>query len=270
MNSFSVSHYICPDHVTVADFLYCARDHGAGAVGLTVRALEETGVRQLNRLLEETGLAVSSLNSAGYLTHADEEAAAEQNRRNKDLIAAAGDLGADVLCVIAGGKGPARGFLEDARRRVAEGLAELDVAARRAGVRLGLEPIHPAEVMWKGCINTVVDAVSITAEMANVDIVLDTFHSWWDPDMYRIFDETPGRVALIQVCNVRQRDRDGPWVRDFLSSGEIDPWTMVDYAINRGYTGRIEFELFSQHLDGRAFEAAIADASDVVRRWRID
>jgi len=269
MTHFAVSHYICPEGTTVPHFLELAKDHGAGAVGLTVRALEEVGVVRLRQMVKDAGLAVSSLNSAGYFTHEDVGAAAAQDRRNQELIAAAAELDAAVLCVIAGGKAPAAASLSEARSRVAEGLARLAERAEAAGVRLGLEPIHPAELMWKGCVNSIDDAMALVRSGIGVDLIVDLYHSWWDSGLPRLFDETPDRVALLQVCNVRER-QPGAWDRDFLSNGEIDVREIVDQAIRKGYVGWVEFELFSHHLHGRSVAQAIGDAARTYRSWAID
>ena len=46
MKRLSISHYLCPSGYPIERFFDAAASAGAGAVGLTVRALEENGVIQ--------------------------------------------------------------------------------------------------------------------------------------------------------------------------------------------------------------------------------
>ena len=71
MNRLSINHYICPAGMTVPAFLDAAVAVGAGAVGLTARAIAEEGAEPLRAMLDDRGLAVSSVNSAGYFASKD-------------------------------------------------------------------------------------------------------------------------------------------------------------------------------------------------------
>ncbi len=257
----ALSHYVCPGDVSVAQFLEIARDVGAGAVGLTVRALDEAGVAGLKAMLDDAGLAVSSLNSAGYFTYTDAERIGAQERRNHELIAAAAALDAGVLCVITGGVGLGDLSLDAARGRIAEGFAGLAEQARAAGVRLGLEPIHPADIMAKGCVNSIADALAMTTDMPGVDLVLDLYHSWWDPDLAAAFESHLPRVALFQICNLVQPGPEAPLEREVLSAGELDVAGLVRRAEAAGYAGWYEFELFAAQLRGRTVEAVLENAA---------
>ncbi|MDJ0947888.1 MAG: sugar phosphate isomerase/epimerase family protein [Alphaproteobacteria bacterium] len=261
MPRFAVNHYICPAGYSVEAFLTAARAVGAGAVGLTVRAVDEVGVPDLKTMLAEAGLTVSSLNSAGYFTATDPEERAAQDRRNRALVQAAAALDAGVLCVITGGKAQGEGSLDAARARIAEQLAALAALARREGVRLGLEPIHPAEMLHKGCINTIGDALRLVEGLDGVDLIVDLYHSWWDPDLKALLAREMSHVALIQICNVRARAAGLPLERDTLGSGEIDVGALVRLAAAQGYSGWYEFELFAHHLKGRRVEDVLGDAA---------
>lgn len=261
MSRFAVNHYICPEATPFGDFLELARAVGAGAVGLTVRAVDEIGVARLKTMLDDTGLAVSSLNSAGYFTWADPDRAADQHRRNRDLIEAAAALGAGVLCVITGGKGDGSMALETARARIAEGLAGLADLAQGYNVRLGVEPIHPADIMRKGCVNSIADALALTSDLPNVGVILDLYHSWWDPGLRTAFERHLSRVALVQICNVYDPGPGLPPDRETLASGEIDVAGLLRFAEARGYAGWYEFELFAHHLRGRLVEDVLRNAA---------
>ena len=264
MRRFAVNHYICPEDWTVPQFLAAAVDAGAGAVGLTLRALDEVGAPELKVRLDDLGLKVSSLNSAGFFTHDDSARRVTQDGRNAELIEAAALLEANVLCVITGGKGLGVGTLEAARARIADRLGDLATQARAAGVRLGVEPIHPVDVLTKGCVNGIADGLALIGDDPALGLIVDVYHSWWDPMLWRVIAQMPQSVALIQLCNVIEPVVDRKPEREFLSAGEVDIPSLVNRWDDDGYQGWYEFELFAHHLRGRSVPEAIDDAARVL------
>src|SRR5262245_50762609 len=84
-----------------------------------------------------------------------------------------------VLCLT----GPAgRRSAQEARALTIAALQRIAAVAREAGVRLGLEPIHPAEHEQTSWLNTVTDAVALLdeAELDDVGIMADTYNQWED------------------------------------------------------------------------------------------
>src|SRR5439155_1338321 len=83
------------------------------------------------------------------LAAAERAARIEDNRRAVDDAAA---LGADVLILVCGAA-PDKDIAA-ARRMVADGITELVPYAQKRGVRLGIEPLHPAFAAERSCITT--------------------------------------------------------------------------------------------------------------------
>ncbi len=256
MNRLSINHYVCPDGMGVSAFLDAAAAVGAVGIGVTARAVAETGAGTLRAMLEERGLIASSVNSAGYFAAKDGVLVDEHDRR---MVEAAAILDAGVLCVISGGRGEGRS-LQDAQARVREGLEALAEMARPAGVRLGLEPIHPADLMTKGCVNSISDALAMIEGIDGVGIIVDIRHSWWDASLAGVCRGPQNRVALLQVCNVVEPSP-GALEREFLSRGLVDLPALIAGFEADGYTGLYEFEIFPSDLRGRRMEDALADAA---------
>ncbi|MEX2453500.1 MAG: TIM barrel protein [Rhodospirillaceae bacterium] len=262
----SVSRYVCDGTVPFPAFAAAARDAGLAAVGVTRASLREMGVRGVARCLADNGLAVSSLNSAGYFTS---PAPGSAERENSALVDAAAELGAGVLCVITGGiGGPGSAMLSvaEARQRVAHGFAGLAERAAAAGVTIGLEPIHPSGIVSKGCINSCAHALETIAPYPGARLILDLAHSWWDPDLPRLLRDRLDAVALLQICNVRM-DGDSVAGRDTLAAGMLDLAKMLPDLLAGGYSGTLELEIFGSDLRGsdpleamREFPAELAAA----------
>ncbi|MDE0056709.1 MAG: sugar phosphate isomerase/epimerase [Defluviicoccus sp.] len=260
MNRFSVNHYVCPPEVTVTRFLDAAVAAGAGAVGVSARAVAEVGTDALRAMLDARGLAVSSVNSAGYFAA---KAGAPVDDHDRRMVEAAAILDAGALCVIAGGRGAGRSIAA-AQARVRDGLEALADIACQAGVRLGVEPIHPVDLMTKGCVNSIADALALIDGIDGVGLILDVNHSWWDPALPRICRDHRDLVALVQLCNVIEPEPSRPR-REFLSRGLVDLAALIAGFEADGYAGFYEFEIFPPDLRGRPVEDAFEDAARFMR-----
>jgi sugar phosphate isomerase/epimerase len=243
----SVNHYICGDALTFPDFAEQVSKIGVTAVGITRAAIAEMGLTGLKSCLADNGLSVSSLNSAGYFTGSDPNPV---RFSDEELIDAAAEMGADVLCVITGGIGAPPLPVAAAQRQVVDGLAALAERAADAGVILGLEPIYPGDILTKGCINSCTHGLEIVAPHDNARLILDLYHSWWDPGLPETLRNHADQIALVQLCNLRL---EGGLVvgRDTLSEGALDLSDILSSIASSRYDGKLEYELFSHDLVGR-------------------
>ena len=234
----AANQYVCPDGYGVERFLEEAATAGFRQVALTRAALAEMTPARLRQAVERRDLSVTTLNSAGYFTWENPEQRKAQDTENRTLVAAAAELRAKALCVITGGAAE-QPDLSTARHRIAEGLAELDALAAREGVHLGLEPIHPKDVATKGCMNTIAQARAMVAPLACTGLIIDLFHSWWDPDLGSIASDAG--VHVLQVCNVTRDIRRSP----ALDRGMLDVRRAIEDFCGVGFNGPIEFEIFA-------------------------
>lgn len=266
MSDLALNHYICPPGYGVERFLDDAVALKVRSVGLTGSVLEEVSTRQLQTMLEHRGLSVSSLNSAGYFTFADASRRSQQNDDNAQLIESAAALGAHTLCVITGGFAESTS-LEDARARIADGLALLDEQASNAGVSLGLEPIHPVGMLSKGCINSIAQARETIASLKATGLILDLYHSWWDHDILNAIEEIPQRIHLIQICNVTLSESETPRRSIRLNHGKVDVSGFLQAARKAGFDKSFEFEIFARDHDGSDTRSILAHAVATFDGW---
>lgn len=266
MNHLSINAYICPPEFRIANFLSCAAQAGAAAVGLTLRAIDEIPISELRLRLHDLGLLVSSLNSAGYFLYSDTSQVRAQSDTNLRLIDAAAELGASTLVVITGGLAHGTRPLTEARTRIQEGLQALAERASRSGVELGLEPIHPAGVLNKGCVNSLTHAFDLVDPLPNVSIALDLYHSWWDPYLPTLSQFHRNKLRLVQFCNVVAIRDPADLQRESPEAGLIDVAAALHNLVEGGYQGYFEYELFAEHLRGRNVQAMINLASQFYSR----
>jgi len=267
-SSLSANYYLAPAGYSVGDFMQEAKHAGAAAVGLTIAALESNCPDGLARLADDHGLHISSLNSAGYFLFADAAKREQQRALNSRLIEAAARMEAGWLVVIAGGILGSGLALEAARAHVAEQLAALDAEAGAANVRLALEPIHPADLTGKGCVNSIRQALDMVRHLPHTGILIDAFHSYWDPDIWSGSVLSDPKLALVQVCDWYEPSADEKPQRTLPGHGHMDVPGWLAALERHGFRGPIEFEMFDRYRGGRAVGEILTEALGYLRIQR--
>ncbi|WP_372619067.1 sugar phosphate isomerase/epimerase family protein [Falsiroseomonas sp.] len=266
LRRLSFNFYMAPPDCGIERFCAMAAARGVGGVGLTARALHALPPDALADLLRMHGLACTSLNSTGYVLHADPAAAAAQAALDDLLFDAAQALGAPINAILggtlhaatAGGAAPP---LRDARASAAEGLERLARRARAAAVRLALEPMHPIALGTKGCINQVSHARALAVRHPEVGLTLDLYHSWWDEDLTPTIAAATNDILVVQICGLAvPADGTAPR-RAELAAGPADVGLFLRDLDAAGYGGAIEYEVFwdqmgQPDLDGLLDRAA--------------
>jgi sugar phosphate isomerase/epimerase len=236
---------------SVAEAVEGCASAGIPAIGLWREPVAEIGVAQAAKLVDAAGLRVSSLCRGGFFTAAEPDkrrAAIEDNRRAIDEAAA---LGTDTLVLVVGGLPEGSRDLPGARAQVADAIGELAEYALDAGVRLGLEPLHPIYCADRAVLSTLDQALDI-AEPFPVDavgVIVDTFHIWWDPNVLRAMARAGARIASFQVCDwVLPLPEDPLLARGMMGDGHIDFRALREAVDAAGYTGDIEVEIFNADI----------------------
>jgi sugar phosphate isomerase/epimerase len=260
LRRFAVSLYAAPPDCALEDFCAMLARRGIGGIGLTARAVETHAPEALARLLRTHDLAATSLNSAGYVLHDDPALAAAQAALDIRLFEAAQALGAPVN-VILGGTLHAGGLdLRSARQRSAEGLAALAARAAPLGVRLALEPMHPAALGTRSCINQLALARPLVAAHPGMGLTLDFYHSWWDADLAPTIRGQPGSILVAQTCGLDVPPDGSPPRRAPLGTAPPDLAMMLRDLHEAGFAGAIEYEVFWDQIGRPSPEAMLDDA----------
>ncbi|SHN47763.1 sugar phosphate isomerase/epimerase family protein [Cryptosporangium aurantiacum] len=241
----------------------CARA-GIEAIGVWREPLADVGVERGAKLVRDAGLRVSSLCRGGFLTGDDRDAALDENRRAIDEAAA---LGTSTLVLVVGGLPPGSRDLAAARERVADGVAALAPYAAAAGVRLALEPMHPIYCADRGVLSTLDQALDLALRFpaAQVGVVVDTFHVWWDPRVEAAIARAGDRIAAYQVCDwILPLPPDALLARGLPGDGYIDFRTLGAAVARAGYRGDVEVEVFHADVWAAPFDQVV---SEVVHRY---
>jgi sugar phosphate isomerase/epimerase len=255
---FSINHYLCGPEMTLPSFLDVVEQAGFDSVGLTQRALDEMPLPTLRQALAARGLAVSSINSAGFLLG---EPADLQDVRNRRLVDATAELGAAVLNVLPGRDPGLRA--DQSRAIVAERFASLAAVADRAGIRLALEPLHATHARTRSCINTIAEATRLIERSPAAQLTLDLFHLWQDADRDVAADGRGPALGLVQICDIGTLE--GQPGRLPLDEGAVDWRGFVQRVQAAQPQVPIELELFADQLPGRSAVEIIAATAVALR-----
>jgi len=137
------------------------------------------------------------------------------------------------------------GPLGDAHSRdlVIEGLRETAAAAADAGVRLGLEPIHPSQRDTVSFVNSIDDALALLDEagLDGVGIMADTYNLW---------EESPETLAAVahRVTGLHVADvpaEPGRTDRVLPGEGGSRSADLVRALSDAGWDGFLDVEIFS-------------------------
>lgn len=232
---------------TLAEAVDGAASAGLGAVGLWRDRVQEAGLAFSAKHIADAGLRVSSLCRGGFMTGVLDDGL-DDNRRALDEAA---ELGAPELVMVMGGL-PDRDLI-GARARVEDRLAQLVPYAIDRGVRIALEPLHPMFAADRAVISTLGQALSMASPhpVEAVGVVVDTFHVWWDPELYNKIRQAgkEGRISSYQVCDwLVPMEADPLLSRGMMGDGVIDFGTIGTWVRAAGYQGDVEVEIFNEKV----------------------
>jgi sugar phosphate isomerase/epimerase len=267
MSGLSINHYITPAGYPLERFLDECAAAGATGVGLTERALGELPLASIKGMLAARKLSVTSVNSAGFFLWGEPDKAQEQRKINAFLVEASEALDASALTTIGGGfidgGDGERAGIQERRKRIEDALPDLISAANAKGVKLGVEPMHPSRITNKSLLNTLAQTERLLAGFPDLTVILDAFHTWWEPDLETFIERHVSRLSCVQLSGVvLSNDPAMAPSRCAMGEGVVDLKALIRTLSDSGYRGPLEFELFAHELGGKSVSDVIRQAVD--------
>jgi sugar phosphate isomerase/epimerase len=199
-------------------------------------------------MIRREGLRVSSLCRGGWFSAATAEERRKRIEDNHRAIEEAALLGAPVLVIVSG---PANGqTIEDARATVLDGLLEILPDAEKAGVTLGIEPLHPMYAAERSVVVTLKQANDLADRLSSAaaGVVVDVFHVWWDPDVLQQIERARGKIAGFHVSDWPVPLPGILMGRAMMGDGVIELQKLRQAVDATGYNGPIEVEIFNEEI----------------------
>jgi sugar phosphate isomerase/epimerase len=225
----------------------CAR-HGIRGISPWRDKLAEMGVKEAAKAIRANGLTVTGLCRGGFFTAKDW---LDDNRR---AIEEAHALGAQCLVLVVGGLPAGSKDLARARERVQESISLILPEARKAGIPLAIEPLHPMQAAERACVNTLEQALDICDALGDdgrsaqcaLGVAVDVYHVWWDPKLEQQIKRAGNRILGYHVCDWLVPTRDLLNDRGMMGDGVIDIPQIRGWVETAGFAGYSEVEIFSK------------------------
>ncbi len=247
---------------SVGEAVAGCRRFGIDWVGLWRDKVAEFDLDAAVRSLRAHSMRVSSLCRGGFFAAATE---ADRERRRADNRAAVDEavaLGTEVLVLVCGGLGGVD--LDRARQMVVDGVEDLAPYAATHGVRLAIEPLHPMFCADRSVIVTLDQALDLAERFPpeHVGVMVDTFHVWWDPGVYRAIERAGERILGFQVGDWLDPPPDVLLGRGMMGDGPIELRRLREAVDAAGYDGPIEVEIFNADVWAAPGERVLEQVRD--------
>ena len=219
----------------------CAR-HGIRGISPWRDQVAAMGLKEAARAIRAHNFTVTGLCRGGFFTAKDWR---DDNRR---AIEEAHELGAQCLVLVVGSLPQGSKDIRGARTQVRDGIAAILPEARKAGVPLAIEPLHPMQAAERACINTLEQALDICDELGDgIGVACDVYHVWWDPKLEQQIQRAgKKRLLAYHICDWLVPTRDLLNDRGMMGDGVIDLPLIRSWVQAAGYAGFQEVEIFSE------------------------
>ena len=248
------------DPANLAEAIAATARGGLQWIGVWRHKIKDAPAEQYARQIRDAGLRVSGLCRGGMFPALTAEERQQRIEDNLRAIDEAATLGTDTLVMVCGGIPEGSRDLDSARRMAIDGLAAIVPHAKARGVRLGIEPLHPmyaadrSVVSTLGLANDMADAVG----SEQVGVVIDVYHVWWDPQVYRDIERSHGRIFGFHVCDWLVPTPHMLMGRGMMGDGVIEIARLRKAVEAQGYDGPIECEIFNQAVWDAPIDETIA------------
>jgi len=217
----------------------CVR-HGIEAVAPWRDQIAQMGLSQARKSIRENGLTVNGVCRGGFFAEKDWKS------DNLRAIEEAHLLGSPALILVVGGMPPGSKDISSVRKHIQDCIAEVLPEARKAGVALAIEPLHPMQVT-RAAVNTLEQALDMCDALGEgVGVAVDVYHVWWDPKLKSQIARAGRRVLGYHICDWLPTTSDLFNDRGMMGDGIIDLPSIGGWVEAAGYKGFEEVEIFSE------------------------
>jgi sugar phosphate isomerase/epimerase len=133
---------------------------------------------------------------------------------------------------------------------VLDGLLAILPDAEKAGVTLGIEPLHPMYAAERSVVVTLRQANDLADQLSSsaAGVIVDVFHVWWDPEVMQQIERARGRIAGFHVSDWPVPLPGILMGRAMMGDGVIALRKLRQAVDATGYDGPIEVEIFNEEI----------------------
>jgi len=238
----------------ISTVIDAAARHGYGAICPWRRDLQDENVAAIARQIRDARLTVSGYCRSTYFPARTRQELEANIADNIKAVTDAATLGAACFVLVVGSLPEGSRDLTAARAQVDDGVLRLLEHAKKVGIRLALEPLHPMYAGDRSCLNTLQQALDLAEKIEpgspsppSLGVAVDVYHVWWDPDLAREITRAgkANRLFGYHVCDWLVPTRDLLTDRGMMGDGVIDLRMIRALMESANYNGPVEVEIFS-------------------------
>ncbi|MHC5652977.1 sugar phosphate isomerase/epimerase family protein [Stappia sp.] len=241
MTGVVFNHATVRERADMLTFLDLCAGRGLDTVSIWGNEIDKVGEARALEAIRAHGLSVAGYNRIGPFTAEGLGAAEAELER-------AARFGADHVFLFTGGLEEGARDLPGARQRAEETIAGLLERARRVGVKLAIEPLHPMLVGDRTLISSLSHANDICDRLGEgIGVVVDVHHLWWDERLEAEIARAgrAGRLLGFHVNDWLVPTRHLLTDRGMMGDGVIDLPGIEAMMRRAGFGGPVEVEIFS-------------------------
>lgn len=205
------------------------------------------GIKAAGEMTRSEGLEIVSYVRGGFFCALLEDDRQKAIDLNRQIIDEAAELGAPLIVMVCGAT-PGQSLF-DSRKQIADAFASLMPHAEAAGVKLGIEPLHPMYADSRSAVSTVAQSNSICDLVghSHLGVTVDVFHVWWDDLLEEGIKRCgeAGRLFSFHICDWKDQPEDMLNDRGLMGEGVIDIPQIRKWVREAGFNGFDEVEIFS-------------------------
>lgn len=208
---------------------------------------KEKNLLEVKNTIQDSGLEIVSICRGGFFPAPTSRERARAIQENMKIIDEAHQLGSPLIVMVCGA---VPGIpLEEARKQIEEGINEITNYAESAGIKLGIEPLHPMYADSRSAINTLKQANDLCSKInsKNIGVVVDVYHIWWDPEIKREIKRCgqSGKIFGFHISDWKSPTVDILNDRGLMGEGCIPIKKIRGWVEEAGFSGFHEVEIFS-------------------------
>jgi sugar phosphate isomerase/epimerase len=225
---------------------------GIHGIGVGYDKIRDMEIEDVEKILHDSGLEVSSLVLTGFFT--------QDKKEREELPFCIGDstqaielahrIKAGYLLILSGPPHMKNGGIKAAEELTRDSLRGMAPLAEKLDVKLGLEILHPMYLDAWSAISTIEQAMDLIEDVdsKNVGLVLDLYHTFWDPKLSEGIKRAAGKIFGVHVNDWRFPTRDILLDRVLIGDGIIPVHKIISEINETGYDGSFEIEILSEEL----------------------
>ena len=221
----------------------------AGIRGITIwrNVLENQNLNEAFTMLNDNNMSVVSIARGGFFPSVNKTERIKALDDNLLAIEQAAAVGAPSVVLVCGADG--RQSLAKSREQIKEGIVKLLPAAKAAGVKLSIEPLHPMYAADRSAVNTLAQANDMVEEINSdfVGVAVDVYHLWWDNNLQSEIKRCGANNSIFafHICDWNVPTTDFLNDRGLMGDGCINVPEIRGWVENAGFSGFNEVEIFS-------------------------